>query len=36
MLTDTEFNDNEIKEIKDGNNWLMTLTEDRIKELENS
>jgi hypothetical protein len=36
LLSDTEFNENEIKEIKEGNNsWLMILTEDRFKELDN-
>lgn len=35
LLTENEFTENEIKEIKEGNNWLMSLTEDRIKELDN-
>jgi len=35
MLTDSEFNENEIKEIQDGNPWLMAFTEDRFKELDN-
>jgi hypothetical protein len=35
LLTDTEFTEQEIKEIKEGNDWLMALTEDRLKELDN-
>jgi hypothetical protein len=34
MLTDTEFTEQDLLEIKQGNNWLMVLTEDRLKELE--
>jgi hypothetical protein len=34
MLTDTEFTEHDLNEIKNGNNWLMVLTEDRLKELE--
>jgi hypothetical protein len=36
MLTDTEFSEHDLHEIKQGNSWLMVLTEDRMKELENS
>ena len=34
MLSGTEFTEQEIKEIKENNSWLMTMTEDRVKELE--
>jgi hypothetical protein len=34
MLTDSEFTEHDLVEIKQGNNWLMVLTEDRLKELE--
>jgi hypothetical protein len=36
MLTDTEFTEQDLLEIKNGNSWLMVLTEDRLKELENN
>jgi len=32
-LTDTEFTENEVQQIKENNPWLMALTEDRISEL---
>jgi hypothetical protein len=35
LLTDTEFTEQDLNEIKEGNRWLMLLTEDRIKELDN-
>ena len=34
MLTDTEFTEQDVFEIKEGNKWLMLLTEDRLKELD--
>ena len=34
MLTDTEFTEQDVNEIKEGNKWLMLLTEDRLKELD--
>jgi hypothetical protein len=35
-LSENEFTEDELKEVKEGNKWLMTLTEDRIKELDNN
>jgi hypothetical protein len=35
LLAETDFTPNQIEDIKKGNDWLMTLTEDRIKELDN-
>jgi hypothetical protein len=34
LLTESEFSEQDVKDIKEGNKWLMTLTADRIKEID--
>ena len=36
QLSESEFTESDFKEVKEGNKWLMSLTEDRVKELDSN